>query len=96
MRFPVAAKMTFEAPVQTAAALPWRLFPAMDYRSSASCLCRIRQPTNFRRRVYLPTFTGRVRPKQNHAQHNHNSAAASVGNPKREMLAIQNGICSIA
>jgi hypothetical protein len=32
MRFPVAAKMTFEAPVQTAAALPWRLFLATDCR----------------------------------------------------------------
>jgi hypothetical protein len=35
MRFPVAATKTFEAPVQTAAALPWRLFLATDRRSSA-------------------------------------------------------------
>jgi len=34
--FPVAAKMTFEAPVRTAANLPWRLFLATDRRSSAS------------------------------------------------------------
>ena len=40
-------EMTFEAPVQTAVALPWRLLVATDGRLSALRLRRIRQPAIF-------------------------------------------------
>jgi hypothetical protein len=93
MRFPVAAKMTFKAPVQTAAALPWRLFLATDCRSSASRLCRIRQPTNIRRgRVPadIPCMTVVVAGQsKSRTACSHHIAAVNVGNLRWRISAVR-------